>query len=136
MDELASLHEENYIRLCLNQLNVWLGPKGLQPGLLEYTCDSTRLLQNHKETDHSDEYSFHRYIYSHSFLKNVNVITTFWRKLCMSIIYTIYIKLTAEASSSTCSLIFVIKSCILHILLLIGETSISHGTWFCRCMKK
>jgi hypothetical protein len=77
VDDLASLHEENYIKLCLNQLSMWLRPKGLQPGILEDTCDSTKLLQNHKEIDHSDEYNFYRYINSHSFFKNVNVITTF-----------------------------------------------------------
>ncbi|XP_023718978.1 kinetochore-associated protein 1 isoform X3 [Cryptotermes secundus] len=58
--DLASLHEENYIKLCLNQLIKWLQPKGLQPSLLEDTCDLTRLLQNHIEVDHSDEDSFHR----------------------------------------------------------------------------
>ncbi|KDR22172.1 Kinetochore-associated protein 1 [Zootermopsis nevadensis] len=55
VEDLASLHEENYIKFCLDQLNKWLQPKGLQPGLLEDTCGLTRLLQNNKETDDSIE---------------------------------------------------------------------------------
>lgn len=75
VEDLASLHEENYIKFCLDQLNKWLQPKGLQPGLLEDTCGLTRLLQNNKETDDSIEDDLLRYKNYNSSLKNVNVFT-------------------------------------------------------------
>jgi hypothetical protein len=61
VEDLASLHEENYIKFCLNQLNKWLQPKGLRPDLLEDTCGLTRLLQNYKKVDDNDEDNLLRY---------------------------------------------------------------------------
>jgi hypothetical protein len=83
VEDLASLHEENYIKFCINQLNKWLQPKGLQPGLLEDTCDLTRLLQNYQKVDDSDEDDLLRNKNSNSFSKNVNVFMILW-SICNS----------------------------------------------------
>jgi len=73
--DLASLHEQNYIRFCLDQLNKWLQLRGPQSGLLEDTC-LTRLLQNPKQVDDSDEDSLLRYNSCNSFSKNVHNFMT------------------------------------------------------------
>lgn len=71
VESVASLHEENYIKFCLDLLNQWLQPKCLLSGLVEDTYGLTKVLQNYKEAYDSDKDSLLRYNGFNSLSKNV-----------------------------------------------------------------
>jgi len=73
-EALADLHEQNYIKFCLNQLKIWLQPKGLQSDLPDDTCDLRRLHQNHREVNETDD-NFYRFNNFNMPYKNVHVFT-------------------------------------------------------------
>jgi len=84
---LAYLHEQNYVKFCLNQLKMWLQPKGLQSDLPDDTCDLRRLHQNHREVNETDD-NFYRFNNFNMPYKNeVNYLYIVW--------YTLYIQLAA-----------------------------------------
>lgn len=74
VEALAYLHEQNYIKFCLNQLKIWLQPKGLQADIPDDTCDLRRLHQNHREVNETDD-NFYRFNNFNSPYKNVLVFT-------------------------------------------------------------
>lgn len=74
VESLAYLHEQNYVKFCLNQLKIWLQPKGLQCDLPDDTCDLRRLHQNHREVNEMDD-NFYRFNNFNMPYKNVYVFT-------------------------------------------------------------
>jgi hypothetical protein len=73
-EALACLREQNYVKFCLNQLKIWLQPKGLQSDLPDDTCDLRRLHQNHREVSETDD-NFYRFSNFNMSYKHVHVFT-------------------------------------------------------------
>jgi hypothetical protein len=59
VEALACLHKQNYVKFCLNQLKIWLQPKGLQSDLPDDTCDLRRQHQSLREVNETDD-NFYR----------------------------------------------------------------------------